>query len=155
MRKEILFYSIHVKNWLNCRDQNHSVEITEIPLTLFNKKFVKLTFFEKLQMSWFFTKYFFIEREFLIFPHCTRNFCITWELFRKINFTVILFTKKFVFTENFSKTLDTKISLINCQMRWSSLLHVKMFVNFVTDILLCVTFLISRKCWKSSKYRTF
>ena len=102
-----------------------------------------------------FTKYFFIEREFLIFPHCTRNFCITWELFRKINFTVILFTKKFVFTENFSKTLDTKISLINCQMRWSSLLHVKMFVNFVTDILLCVTFLISRKCWKSSKYRTF
>ena len=36
------------------------------------------------------------------------SFCIIWELFREISFTVKLITKLAVFTEIFSKTLDTK-----------------------------------------------
>ena len=39
-----------------------------------------------------------------------RNFCITWKIFREINFTVKLFTKEVVLTEIFQKTRDTKIS---------------------------------------------
>ena len=49
------------------------------------------------------------ESEFPELPQCDtvvwslRNFCITWELFRQINFTVKLFTKEVVFTEIFQK----------------------------------------------------
>ena len=40
-----------------------------------------------------------------------RNFCITWEFFREINFIVNLFTKEVVFTEFFQKiVICTKIS---------------------------------------------
>ena len=39
-----------------------------------------------------------------------RNFCITWEIFREINFTVKLFTKEVTFTKFFQKNRDTKIS---------------------------------------------
>ena len=36
------------------------------------------------------------------------NYCITWEIFREINFTVTLFTKEVTFTEFFQKTVIQK-----------------------------------------------
>ena len=78
------------------------------PQRLINlEKFSRLFLFRKYLS---FNQYGFPHFAHFITVWSLRNFCITWKIFREINFTVKLFTKEVVLTEIFQKTRDTKIS---------------------------------------------
>ena len=84
------------------------------------KTFVKLLYKILRVLCWNFVKATHLLKILIIqliwrknfFHSCTvcslRNFCITWKLFREINFTVKLFTTEVVSTEIFQKTVIQK-----------------------------------------------
>ena len=91
--------------------------LTNFMLARFEKKYVKTTLSQEKLLTRWFDEIFLGKWKFYSPYHSLentvwslRNFCITWEFFREINFIVKLFTKEVVFTEIFSKNRDTKIS---------------------------------------------
>ena len=76
LQKKIVVFRENLSNWVLRQKKllsftEHSGEKREIlSHTFFNKNFVKVPVLLKKLLRVGFTKYFFSEREFLVFPHC-------------------------------------------------------------------------------------